>query len=626
MINIFPIILLIITFWGVKAYGRSTSPDFFTLQQTKNIQGIACIFVILHHLVQQVSGYGVINKGPVTILNDTGIFFTAIFFFVSGYGLMISLETKPDYLDKFLLKRLPTVLIPFWIVNIIGVILNIFLYGPVNSPLENLFDILGLTLINSNGWFIIEITIFYIIFFILFKFIRKKDVALVLMILAVLVVISFSSHQGHDLGEKVHWFRGEWWYNSTITFAYGLVYGRFKKQLDSFFASIYYFILPLFTFLAVGMAYVCRYATIRYGYYGASIDTSYRQNILITLTVQSIGCIIFVTFILLLNMRFTIDNKVLRYLSSISMELFLVHGYFIHQIFGNLKINDFFRFCLVLLWSIVFTAILALATHFITRKFIKLVTTPKQFNDTVEGKILAIQHKKKVQIYTISLISVFVLSILFVLLGFFRREVFAQFEYNSEMKALANAQIGDEVYYGHYDLNYHIIGQERVPWIVIKKEDNSVCLLCKYGIAGSSFNQGHEEVNWETCDLRGLLNTEVTLNSFNKYEKYNLEVRNDDVFTILTDEEAREIFETDEDRLLQLCQSASFNGVNESLIWRASQNGEIEYRTTWWWLRRADDKESDMAPFVNVNGIISEKEVNRPDGAIRPVIWVKLEP
>ena len=126
MINIFPIILLIITFWGVKAYGRSTSPDFFTLQQTKNIQGITCIFVILHHLVQQVSGYGVINKGPITILNDTGIFFTAIFFFVSGYGLMISLETKPDYLDKFLLKRLPTVLIPFWIVNIIGVILNIF--------------------------------------------------------------------------------------------------------------------------------------------------------------------------------------------------------------------------------------------------------------------------------------------------------------------------------------------------------------------------------------------------------------------------------------------------------------------------------------------------------------------
>ena len=150
MINIFPIILLIITFWGVKAYGRSTSPDFFTLQQTKNIQGIACIFVILHHLVQQVSGYGVINKGPITILNDTGIFFTAIFFFVSGYGLMISLETKPDYLDKFLLKRLPTVLIPFWIVNIIGVILNIFLYGPVNSPLENLFAVLGLNLIYQE--------------------------------------------------------------------------------------------------------------------------------------------------------------------------------------------------------------------------------------------------------------------------------------------------------------------------------------------------------------------------------------------------------------------------------------------------------------------------------------------
>ena len=164
MINIFLIVLLLITFWGVKAYGRSTSPDFFSLQQTKNIQGVACIAVILHHLVQQVSGYGVIDKGPITIFNDIGIFITAIFFFISGYGLMTSYLNKPDYLDRFLLKRLPTVLIPFWFINILGVILNRFLYGPINSPLEIFFDITGLTLINGNGWFIIEITILYVIF------------------------------------------------------------------------------------------------------------------------------------------------------------------------------------------------------------------------------------------------------------------------------------------------------------------------------------------------------------------------------------------------------------------------------------------------------------------------------
>lgn len=48
-----------------------------------------------------------------------GILFTSIFFFFSGYGLITSYLNKENYLDSFLIRRIPAVLFPFLITNII---------------------------------------------------------------------------------------------------------------------------------------------------------------------------------------------------------------------------------------------------------------------------------------------------------------------------------------------------------------------------------------------------------------------------------------------------------------------------------------------------------------------------
>ncbi len=50
------------------------------------------------------------------------------------------------------------------------------------------------------------------------------------------------------------------------------------------------------------------------------------------------------------------------------------------------------------------------------------------------------------------------------------------------------------------------------------------------------------------------------------------------------------------------------------------------YRSSWWWLRQDPGEESAFAPIVTENGtvITGEKYVNKPKGAIRPVIWVSV--
>ena len=122
LLQIFPLGLLALTFIGAKIHRNDFNEDYLELTESKKIQAIACLGVILHHLTQQITGYGVVPKGPVTVFNYAGILFTSLFFFYSGYGLITSMQNKPGYLNTFLTKRLPTVLIPFWIINVIYVL------------------------------------------------------------------------------------------------------------------------------------------------------------------------------------------------------------------------------------------------------------------------------------------------------------------------------------------------------------------------------------------------------------------------------------------------------------------------------------------------------------------------
>jgi hypothetical protein len=51
------------------------------------------------------------------------------------------------------------------------------------------------------------------------------------------------------------------------------------------------------------------------------------------------------------------------------------------------------------------------------------------------------------------------------------------------------------------------------------------------------------------------------------------------------------------------------------------------YRSSWWWLMPKQGEKSVTAPIVTVDGEIreAEKEINRPGGAIRPVIRIQLK-
>ena len=626
---VYPLLFLLITFYGTKTSTEESAVSFPCLEQSRLIRASACLGVILHHLSQIITGYGTYQRGLLNIFSEGGYLFTAIFFFFSGFGLITSVYRKPDYLRTFLQKRLPAVLIPFWFANACILLLNILISKVHYGSSELIRFLLGLRLINGNGWFIIEIVIFYLIFFILFRLIKKKDVALILLCAAVVLIMAYAFSRGHDDPEQqIHWFRGEWWYNSTIAFIAGLLYARFRlyrTRVSSEGSDHPMIRIVTSALVFASVFYGAVRINHRFGYYQETLvsDTRYK---LITLTAQTAACLTFLVFVLFLMRYLVFGNRILRFVDPVSLMLFLLHGFFVEEFSSRIRKAP-------VLWSFITIALsllLAVAAAFIVRFPVRKVTAfllglgkqkfASQSEDVARLKEI---RKKRRRRAAAAAGAVLLAVILYLSVG---RDLLAQKEFREEYKALQAAQVGDVILWGRFDTDGTKIGRERVSWIVLKKEDGQVLLLSEKGIAGSSYHRKHEPVSWKDSDLRALLNGPEYLRMFSSYEAEHVLSDEGDRIMLLTADEADKYFASDEERELAITKAAEVQGTNTNKLSKFHRWDMKGYRSSWWWLRQEDGVQDVMAPIVTVDGVISlhEKEVNKPGGAVRPVIRVEL--
>ncbi|MBO4266239.1 MAG: acyltransferase [Lachnospiraceae bacterium] len=623
LLQIFPIGLLVLTFWGAKVHRNDFNDDFLELTESKKIQAVACLGVILHHLTQQITGYGVVPKGLVTIFNYAGILFTSLFFFYSGFGLVTSIRNKPGYLNTFVTKRFPTILIPFWIINAIYVLYRTAVYGAYDL-MPMLSRIFGIILINGNGWFIIEIAVLYVIFYFIFMLIKNEDIAIALLSVGAILIIIYAFMRGHDIGEDYHWFRGEWWYNSTIVFVFGLVYARWRSRIEAFCKKHYKAALITVSILFVIAFLVSIHTVNRYGYYNSLTNAA--RDALITLITQSVACLLFTMLVLLISMKILVKNRALTFVSGISMELFLIHGLFLHNIFEYRVMKDPVRFAVVISCSVVAAALIKPVCSKAVSVVIKVLNRKKQLNDTLEGAIIARKREKMRKIAFICILTGAIVLVVTVFYLTTRRYLFAGAEFREESAMISEAQVGDTVLYGHFDTNDKKLGQERLEWIVLDKDSEKACLITKYAIAGGPYNRAHRKITWEESDMCEMLNSEEYLDMFSEQELFMIIPVGDDALTLLTAEEAEKYFDSDDARRVHITEAAQTGNTNINEITRLNGWVEREDNYSWWWLRGTNTSGSITAPIVDSDGSIKpdKMEVNKARGAVRPVVWVEI--
>ena len=205
---------------------------------------------------------------------------------------------------------------------------------------------------------------------------------------------------------------------------------------------------------------------------------------------------------------------------------------------------------------------------------------------------------------------------------------------------LKTAEVGDVVVFGTYEQDDdRSNGKEDIEWQVLAKEDNRVLVISKYALDCQPYNTSHEDVTWESCTLRTLLN-EIFLNAAfsteeqaaiaetkvtaDKNPNFDTDPGNDttDKVFLLSIDEANEYFASDSARMCAPTDYAQWRGAWTNDSYKTA-SGEA---TCSWWLRSPCDRQ-DIAADVGNDGSVhfyfgSFVDL---DDAVRPALWINLE-
>ncbi|MBR1906183.1 MAG: acyltransferase [Clostridiales bacterium] len=331
------IALALILLIGIKPSKlREWQEEPLSLDKSKAIQGFAAVAIIVHHLAQELAQ----DAGAIGFFTELGVLFVGIFFFFSGYGLYTSLKMKENYLKGFLKKRLVTILIPFYMCILVFTAAAC-IGGMKFTPVQLLGILSGWFLLNQHMWYIVEIAILYIAFYIIYRLIKNRTAATVVMGIFVIAMMAGSLVlcHGKDMSAS-GWFQGEWWYNSSFLFVIGIIVSKHSEGLRKIARKGYIVLLVIFGALTGLLGPQTQYMLKNYSYWSEIPgETRAILDKLRCLSVQLPWIICFVMFLLLVMMRVRFGNPVLKFLGSISLELYLIHNLFLTGLHNSAMFN-----------------------------------------------------------------------------------------------------------------------------------------------------------------------------------------------------------------------------------------------------------------------------------------------
>ncbi len=317
---------------------------YLSKDATQSLKAISAIIVLFSHISQRTDG-GVIFP----YLVKTGNLAVAIFFFISGYGLIIQFINKKEaYLNNFLKLRLLKIIVPYIVANLVFLVV-VNCIGIKTTIWDIVIGFFDGNLVLPFSWYVILIIILYILFYIIAKNSKTYLRLLTYMLISQLVICSILYFRDY----------GIWWYSSCLTFTLGICWGVYKESINKIIKSRYYLLeMVIFTFFILSF-----FSTKILSIIGIK-DIS---TIFIAIFNQ-ISSILFCIFIVMLLLKFKIKNKILSFLSKISFEVYLFQG-----VMMTILRNDFWNFEGDVMYSIIviiMTIILAFIFNNINNKLL----------------------------------------------------------------------------------------------------------------------------------------------------------------------------------------------------------------------------------------------------------------
>lgn len=286
---VFLVMLAVLCLINIKFGVKNGFEDYMSAQKTGAIKGIFVIIVFLSHLRQYIKiNNSAFNGSFSDFMVFLGQLMVVMFLFYSGYGVMLGIIGKKNYVKNIPTKRVLKVLLHFDISILLFYVLGLLL-GKNYSLKKLLLSFVGLDSIGNSVWFVFTIIILYLLTFAAFVFLRKHIIAgtSVMTVLSIAAVIVLKMIKGKEY----------WWYDTMLCYTLGMWYAIFKLKIDKI-------LLPDF-----GKWFTLTASMGIIFFYGRNVMHDYPGNRYVFMAVA----LVFAIFVVLLTMRISINNGVLRW-------------------------------------------------------------------------------------------------------------------------------------------------------------------------------------------------------------------------------------------------------------------------------------------------------------------------
>ena len=290
-------IIILLALMFVVVYNLKIKKDVkkltFNKEDSLNLKGLFCLLVIIGHLATWTN-----REVLFSFSSNFGFFAVAGFLFISGYGLA---KNKNDNILK-LIKKLLIIGIPFILINIVFY----FLLNSIGTEIkfiEAIKSLVNFYPIAYFSWYVVEILIFYVMFYITKK-VLKKPWLITLGILLEIIVYNMLTYR--------YGLIYSWWL-SNFAFVLGILIAFDFKTINKFIKKYYKIIFS--------MTFILFLLTLDYQFIlGKEFNTNF--NIFIAQL-----CITLFPFLIYLFLqKFEFNSKILRFIGKYSYEIYLVQG------------------------------------------------------------------------------------------------------------------------------------------------------------------------------------------------------------------------------------------------------------------------------------------------------------
>lgn len=333
--------------------------DPLSIGNSLKIRGLLSICIILHHL-QTAVAHTILLK----VFSIAGILSVALFFFYSGYGLMINYCNREQYLKAFFSKRILKIAVPYGIAVLVIFMVNALTGRPytLQKLYHSFFD--GDPMV-WYAWYVHTILIFYFLFYVSARLLKKP--------IYVLIAV-FAGTIGYYFAVTSQASWGSWTTNSCFAFGFGMLAAAkgdwFSRRLRP---SKKIFFLMLGVSAVCGFAILCEFKNSGFStkdilQFDMIMDWIMNQPL--SVFAMNILCICAVMLFLWVFRRVSLNNRVFLFLGKISFEIYLYHGlvmYLLRNPFTYLQSDGLYSI-LVLAGSIAIAYLMNKADGFVYQK------------------------------------------------------------------------------------------------------------------------------------------------------------------------------------------------------------------------------------------------------------------